>query len=131
MSIPHPALAVVVALLTGCASQSNWQPHIDLGNDRHRYTLQTDLQQCKELALQASNTGNLTERGKDAAIGGGTLAAGGCAIGSVFGSCGAGAAVGATVGGLGGLVFGSYEDEKRFKAAYKQCLWNRGHSVIQ
>lgn len=118
-----------VTMLAGCVNQSTWTPTVDTYGDSRAQYLSQDMQQCRELATQVSGS-STTEAVKGGAIGGLIGAAAGAAIGAAFHSPGVGAAVGGAAGGLGtGTVMGVRSNEK-FKAAYEQCMRNRGHQVL-
>jgi hypothetical protein len=118
------------ALLSGCASQTGWAPTVDTYNDPKAFRLNQDMQECQQLAAQASGG-----TAKEAAIGGGVGAvagaAGGAMLGAIAGNAGTGAALGAVVGGLGGAGQQGLESDKRSKSAYNNCLSGRGHRVIR
>jgi outer membrane murein-binding lipoprotein Lpp len=118
------------ALLSGCASQTGWTPTVDTYNDPRASRLNQDMQECQQLAAQASGG-----TAKEAAIGGGVGAvagaAGGAMLGAIAGNAGTGAALGAVVGGLGGAGQQGLESDKRYKSAYNNCLSGRGHRVIR
>jgi len=116
-------------LLSACATQTGWTPQVDTYNDRNAYRLNQDMSECAQLAQQTSGS-----VAKDAAIGAGVGglvgAAGGAAIGAVTGDPGKGAAIGAAAGGIGAGAHQGYQANERYKNAYKSCLRQRGHNVI-
>src|SRR5579875_2623927 len=114
-------LAAVVVAFAGCATMGGYRPTVDPYNDPHASRIPRDESECRELALQASGgTANRSLLG----------AAGGAAIGAAEGSPGTGAAVGAAAGGLGGGAYEGLSAEERFKAAFRNCMRERGHKVI-
>jgi uncharacterized protein YcfJ len=122
-------LAAVVVAFAGCATMGGYRPTVDPYNDPHASRIPRDESECRELALQASGgTANRSLLG--AAVGGLLGAAGGAAIGAAEGSPGTGAAVGAAAGGLGGGAYEGLSAEERFKAAFRNCMRERGHKVI-
>jgi hypothetical protein len=114
--------------LSGCASQSNWQPTVDVANDKHAASLQTDLYQCKQLADQASESSETV--GEDTAVGAVGGAAGGALLGAITGGPATGAAIGAVVGTGAGLGGGTMSANAKYKSAYINCMKQRGHPVI-
>jgi uncharacterized protein YcfJ len=118
-------LAAVVVVLAACATMGGYRPTVD----PHASRIPRDESKCRELALQASGgTANRSVLG--AAVGGLLGAAGGAAIGAAEGSPGTGAAVGAAAGGLGGGAYEGLSAEERFRAAFRNCMRERGHKVI-
>lgn len=116
-------------LLAACAAQTGWTPQVDTYNDRNAYRLNQDMSECAQLADQS--TGGVA---KDTAIGAGVGglvgAAGGAAVGAVVGDPGKGAAIGAAAGGIGAGAHQGYQANERYKNAYRSCLRQRGHNVI-
>ncbi|MEN9681269.1 MAG: hypothetical protein RLZZ627_1162 [Pseudomonadota bacterium] len=119
---------LLVALFSGCASYSNWQPVADPANDRNAANLGVDTEQCRQLASQAGAVG--TETAKGVAAGGLLGAAAGAAIGAVAGNPGAGAAIGAAAGGIGGGATTGISADDQYKRAYINCMRGRGHNII-
>ena len=115
-------------LLSACAPQTGWRPQVDTYNDRNAYRLEQDMNECAQLADQSTGVA------KDAAIGTGVGAlvgaAGGAAVGAIAGNAGTGAAIGAAAGGIGGGAHQGYQANERYKNAYKSCLRQRGHNVL-
>jgi outer membrane lipoprotein SlyB len=128
LSIKH-FLLFTIFTITACATQTGWAPTIDTASDPNINRINQDMAECKELALQASG-GTLQESAKGAGVGGLIGGAGGAAIGAITGSPGTGAAIGAAAGGIGGAAQQGLESETRFKNAYRNCLRQRGHQVI-
>jgi len=112
-----------------CAAQSGWTPTVDtFGSDRAQY-LARDQVECRELARQAAgSTGGSAVRG--AVTGGAVGAAGGAAVGAIMGNAGRGAALGAAVGGIGRGAQQAGASDAQFQQAFRNCLRNRGHNVI-
>lgn len=121
--------AIAGCLLSGCASQTGWTPTVDTYNDRNAYRLNQDMEECRQLASQASG-GTAKETAIGAGVGGLIGAAGGAAIGAIAGSPGTGAAIGAAAGGLGGAAKQGIGAEDKYKNAYNSCLRQRGHNVV-
>ncbi len=114
---------------SGCATQGGYQPTVDPYGDPRSDRIGQDLYECRSLALQASGgTAQNTARGT--IIGGMIGAAAGAAIGAATGNPGTGAAIGAAAGGFGGGAREGFSSEDRFKYAYRNCMRNRGHNVI-
>ena len=120
-------LLVLSALATGCASISGWRPIVDTRMDKHPETVNRDTAECKALADQASDI--TKEIGMGAAVGAVTGAAGGAAVGAVAGSAATGAAGGAILAIPAGLWKG-YEANEDFKRAFKTCMRQRGHTLV-
>lgn len=124
------SLGLAFALaLSGCATQTGWAPTVDPYNDPNANRISADMVECKQLALQASG-GTSTEALKGGAVGGLIGAAAGAAIGAAVGSPGTGAAIGAATGGVGGAASKGYGSEENYQIAFRQCMRNRGHNVI-
>ncbi len=128
----HSLKTTVIAtlLMTGCASQTGWTPTVDTYNDRNAYRLNQDMEECRQLASQASGG-----TAKETAVGAGTGAllgaAGGAIVGAFAGNAGRGAAIGAAAGGFGGAAKQGFTAEERYKNAYNNCMSNRGHNVVR
>jgi outer membrane lipoprotein SlyB len=126
---PCATLIIVALAALGCVSQGTWTPTVDTyGSSRAQY-LSSDLSECRALARSSSGD-TAGETAKGAAIGGLIGAAAGAAIGAAAGSPGTGAAVGAAAGGFGGGAIAGGQSQKNFKQAYRNCMRNRGHKVI-
>lgn len=121
---------ISIILLTGCASQSNWQPTVDPYNDKYASYVDRDMVECRELAQHAAGGDAVKETGKGALIGGAIGAAAGAVIGAAVGAPGTGAVVGAAVGGVGGASKQGFWAEGQYKRAYANCMRNRGHNVL-
>ena len=120
-------ILVLSALATGCASMSGWRPILDPRMDQHPETAQRDMAECKTLADQASDI--TKEVGMGAAVGAVTGAAGGAAVGALAGSAATGAAGGAILAIPAGLWEG-YQANEDFKRAFKTCMRQRGHTLV-
>lgn len=116
-------------LVSGCASQTGWSPTVDGYNDPNAYRMNEDMQQCQQLATQASG-GSIKETATGAAVGGLIGAAGGAALGAIIGDPGKGAAIGAAAGGIGGAAKQGLQSDEQYKNAYRSCMRQRGHTVI-
>lgn len=121
------AMLAISTLASGCASMSGWHPTIDPRMDSHPETAQRDMVECKALADQASDITKEVAMG--AGVGAVTGAAGGAAIGAVAGSAATGAAGGAILAIPAGLWKG-YEANENFKRAFKTCMRQRGHTLV-
>jgi len=118
---------VLSALATGCASMSGWRPVVDPRMDQHPETAQRDMLECKALADQASDITKEVAMG--AGVGAVTGAATGAAVGAIAGSAATGAAGGAILAVPAGLWKG-YEANEDFKRAFKNCMRQRGHTLV-
>lgn len=116
-------------LISACATQTRWTPTVDTYNDPNAYRLNQDMYECDQLARQASG-GTAKETAVGAGVGGALGAAAGAVAGAFAGDPGKGAAIGAAAGGLGGAAKQGFEAEEAFKSAYRNCLRNRGHRVV-
>jgi uncharacterized protein YcfJ len=119
----------IALLFVGCASRGGYRPVVDTHDSPVAQNLTRDEAECRELAEQASR-GTEKEAAKGALTGGAIGAATGAVIGAAAGSPGTGAAIGAAAGGAGGGLLKGLGAEKRFKEAFKQCMRNRGHKVL-
>jgi len=120
------AIGLSAVVLTGCTATS--QPIVDTkGVDANQYA--KDNSDCQNYADQANVAG-------DAAIGAVGGAAGGAALGAITGailpgaSAGTGAALGAATGGVLGLGGGAYSGVEQKREIYRNCMRNRGYSVL-
>ena len=123
-----PALVCALAL-AGCVNQNTWTPAVDPYNDPNAARLGVDEAQCRQIAQKASG-GAMQSTGKGTIIGGLLGAAAGAAIGAAAGDPGMGAAVGAAAGGFGGGAYGSAKSGQSFEQVFKNCLRERGHTVL-
>lgn len=123
------SIPLLTLLIAGCASQTQWTPTVDPYNDPNAGRINFDMQQCKQLAEQASG-GTAKETAMGAGVGALIGAAGGAAIGAAVGSPGAGAALGAAAGGIGGGAKQGLDAEQQYKRAFTSCMRQRGHKVI-
>ncbi len=115
--------------LSACASQSNWTPTVDPYGNQNAYRLNQDLDECRQLARQASG-GTAKESTTGAAVGGLIGAAAGAALGAISGNPGRGAAYGAITGTMGGGVRQGLSAEDNYKRAYNNCIRHRGHFTV-
>lgn len=115
-------------LLSACASQTGWTPTVDPYNDPNAYRINQDMAECERIASQSTST--VTDTAKGAAVGGLIGAAGGAAIGAITGDPGRGAAIGAAAGGIGGAAHQGYSSNDQYKNAYRSCMRQRGHNVV-
>lgn len=122
------ALITGSLLLTACASQTGWTPTVDPYNDRNAYRIDQDMSECEQIASQSTSAVKDTATG--AAVGGLIGAAGGAAIGAMTGDAGKGAAIGAAAGGIGGGSYKGIQSNDQYKNAYRSCMRQRGHNVI-
>jgi hypothetical protein len=120
------ALGLAAMGLAGCTATN--QPIVDTkGVDPNRYA--QDQSECQQYADQANVAG-------DAAVGAVGGAAGGAALGAITGalvpgvSAGGGAALGAASGGLLGLGGGAYSGVEQRREIFRNCMKNRGYSVL-
>ncbi|MBT9097169.1 hypothetical protein KFZ76_05520 [Methylovulum psychrotolerans] len=120
-------IVVLSALATGCASMSGWKPVVDPRMDRHAETVGRDMGECKALAEQASDI--TKEIALGAGVGAVTGTAVGAAAGAVAGSAATGAAGGAILAIPAGLWEG-YQANETFKRAFKNCMRQRGHTIV-
>ncbi|CAI2718499.1 glycine zipper domain-containing protein [Nitrospina watsonii] len=115
-------------IFSGCASYGNYQPVIDPKADASPQTLQVDLKECRELAAQAAET--VQEAGKGSVVGGAIGAFFGGLFGFITGNPVRGASTGAVIGGGVGGVKGGLSAEEKYKRVYRNCMRNRGHTVL-
>lgn len=121
-------LLLVVLIFSGCASHSGYRPTVDPYGDPRANRIGQDLYECETLAHRASRVEE--ESVKGAIVGGGIGMIGGAILGGLSGHPVQGAMVGATVGGLAGGVSQGANADQRFIHAYRNCMANRGHNVI-
>lgn len=126
----RPVLAALagVAILGGCAPTTDWQPSVDTyGNSRAQY-LSRDLDECRAIAESSiSDAGEQTAMG--ATFGGVAGAVGGMVLGAMLGNPGRGTAIGAAGGAIAGGGVANATSQEAFKAAYNNCMVERGHNV--
>ena len=120
------SLGIAAVALAGCTATS--QPMVDTkGVDPSQYSM--DDRECQNYASNANVAG-------DAAVGALGGAAGGAALGAITGalvpgvSAGGGAALGAATGGVLGLGGGAYSGVEQKREIYRNCMKNRGYSVL-
>lgn len=138
------ALAVPVAaamLLTACATVPSGPSVMVLpGQGKGFDQFQSDDFGCRQWAAQQTGTtpSDVSTRNTvtGAAVGALLGAAAGAAIGAAGGRAGTGAAVGAGVGLLGGTAVGAGSAapaatsmQRRYDAAYMQCMYAKGHQI--
>ena len=125
------ALLVTVGM-TGCAEYGGYRPTVDTYNDPNAQNLSRDEADCRELAKQASG-GSAAQAATGGLVGGLIGAAAGAAIGAGAGggNAGKGAAIGAASGGLGGGAYKGISADEDYKSAFRTCMRNRGHNVIE
>ena len=117
---------IAAVALAGCTATS--QPIVDTkGVDQSQFA--QDKYECEQYADNANVAG-------DAAVGALGGAAGGAALGAITGalvpgvSAGGGAALGAATGGVVGLGAGAYSGVEQKREIYRNCMRNRGYSVL-
>jgi len=120
---------IACLFMLSCASQTGWSPTVDPYGDPNAYRLNQDLNECQQLAAQASG-GTAKETAIGAGVGGLIGAASGAALGAISGDAGRGAAIGATIGGIGGGAKQGFQAEGGYKNAYTNCMKHRGHYVV-
>jgi hypothetical protein len=129
MFVRRLAFLLLVALIfSGCASRGGYRPTVDPYGDPRADRIGQDMYECESLAHQASRVGE--ESVKGAVVGGGIGMVGGLLLGAVTGRPVKGAMIGATAGGLTGGVSQGMNADQRFVHAYRNCMVNRGHNVI-
>jgi len=121
-------LLLVALVFSGCATHGGYRPTVDPYGDPRADRIGQDLYECDGLAYQASRLEESTARG--AIVGGGIGMIGGAILGSLSGRPVEGAMIGATAGGLTGGVGEGMNADQRFIHAYRNCMRNRGHNVI-
>ena len=121
-------LSLVVFVFYGCASQGGYRPTVDPYGDPRADRISQDLYECDGLAYHASRVEEESARG--AIVGGGIGMVWGALVGGLHGRPVQGAMMGATVGGLAGGVSQGANADQRFVHAYRNCMVNRGHNVI-
>lgn len=126
--IGFSAIVTGALLLSACAAQRGWTPTVDTYNDPNAYRLNQDMEECRALASNA--TSGVKDTATGAAVGGLIGAAGGAAMGAITGNAGKGAAIGAAAGGIGGAGYQGLQSDDRYKNAYRSCLRQRGHTVL-
>jgi outer membrane lipoprotein SlyB len=120
-------IVVLSTLLHGCASMSNYTPIVDTFGDSRVQYISADMQECKQLAQQASVAKDALSYGLAGGVAGG---AGGAALGAVIGNPAVGAAAGAAGAGIIGGTYGAFQADERYKRIYRQCMRNRQHHVV-
>lgn len=114
--------AVAVATLVGCAG-ADVRPIVDMkGVNESAY--ENDLQECQAYAKQESGMGSTAAKGAAAgAVVGGLL-------GLVTGGNGSGIAQAAGAGAVIGTAGGAYSGNQSQEAVVKRCLSGRGYKVL-
>ncbi|MFO1152323.1 MAG: glycine zipper family protein [Rhodospirillales bacterium] len=117
-----PTPLVLALLAAGCTSD----PIVDMaGVNQVKYD--NDLAACREYADQVNvATGTAGGAVAGAAVG----AALGAVVGAITGSPGTGAAIGAATGGTTGGVSGASSGGSRRDRVVRNCLRERGYSVL-
>lgn len=125
------SILIIIATVnfSGCAQYGGYRPTVDTYTDPNAYNLNQDTAACRQLAEQASG-GGVTSTLVDAGVGALIGAAGGAVVGAFTGNPGAGAGIGAAAGGFGGGAYGGLDSNEKFKSAYRNCMRNRGHNVV-
>jgi uncharacterized protein YcfJ len=121
-------LSLVALIFSGCAVHGGYRPTVDPYGDPRADRTGQDLYECDGLAYQASRVEE--ESVKGAIVGGGIGMLGGALFGGLSGHPVEGAMVGATAGGFAGGVSQGVNADQRFINAYRNCMRNRGHNVI-
>lgn len=119
---------VLLAGLSACAQQENWQPTVDVANDPNASKLDADMYACRQLAIKAADQTNTVA--EDTGIGMVGGAAGGALLGAIAGGPATGAALGAVVGTGAGLGTGASNSDRTYKRVFSTCLAKRGHPVL-
>lgn len=122
------AIVFAVAAISGCAQTSGYRPVVDPYADARAPYLQQDAVQCEQIAKENASVGKdtLVQGGTGALIGGAT----GAAMGAIFGNPAVGAAAGGAIGGIGGAAKGGFQADETYKRIFRNCMRNRGHSVL-
>lgn len=110
-------------------AQRNWTPVIDTYGSSRAQFVSRDMEDCRVLAERAG--GDSVGQGTRGVVRGGLVgAAGGAAIGGALGNAGRGAAVGAAAGGISQGVGRASQSNEQFRQAYRSCMQQRGHRVL-
>jgi outer membrane lipoprotein SlyB len=112
----------------GCATYGGYRPVVDTMGDPNAVNVSRDEADCREFARQASRTA--TQAATGGVVGGLLGAASGAAIGAATGNAGKGAAIGGAAGGLAGGAYKGIEADQDYQSAFRTCMRNRGHNVI-
>lgn len=120
---------MVIVLVSGCVSHGGYTPTVDPYGDERADRIDQDLYECQYLAREAYRY-HSDETAHGILMGGALGAIVGGFFGAVAGDPGTGMALGATAGAIGGGVQGEMNAEQRYVWAYRNCMWNRGHNVI-
>lgn len=120
---------MVMVLVSGCASYGHYTPTLDPYGDERADRIDQDLYECRYLAREA-NRYHSDKTAHGILMGGALGAVVGGLFGAVTGHAGTGMVLGATAGAVGGGVQGEMNAEQRYIGAYRNCMRNRGHNVI-
>jgi uncharacterized protein YcfJ len=135
------AIALALLMLAGCATAPAGPTVMAMpGPDKSFEQFQGDDAVCRQWAVQQAGGQPETAAAQNTMAGAGIgtlIGAGlGAAIGAAAGNPGAGAAIGAGGGLLGGTVVGAssgqsvgFARQRRFDAAYEQCMYAKGNDV--
>ncbi len=130
MKLLAQSIIVSSLLLGACAQQTGYTPTVDTYNDPNAHNVNQDLQQCQALAERAAGN-TMQEAAIGGAVGGAVGAATGAASGAIYGDrAGTGALGGAAIGALGGAAIQGYRSDDKYKQAYRNCMRNRGHKIV-
>ena len=132
--------ALVVLLASGCVTVPSGPSVIVMpGSGKSFEQFQYDDAACRQWAQQQSGDAATSANQSTAAgaVIGTVIGAGlGAAIGAAAGNPGAGAAIGAGGGLLGGTAVGANAGaysaatvQRRYDAAYQQCMYSKGHQI--
>lgn len=122
-------VAALAQVAPAFAQRGGWTPVVDTYGSSRAQFLSRDLEECRILAERAG--GDAVGQGARGAVRGGLVgAAGGAAIGAALGNAGRGAAVGAAAGGVSQAVGRSGQSNANFQQAYRSCMQQRGHRVL-
>lgn len=119
-----------IIISTGCTSMTGYQPTVDAYNDKNKAYIESDTQECKALADQASG-GVFKQSGIGMGLGALAGAAAGAVAGAMAGDPATGAMIGGASGGLGGAGWQGYESDIKYKRAFDECMYGRGHRVLR
>jgi len=132
-----PVLVLLLAALGGCAVMPSGPSAMALPGSRQSFEqFRSDDEACRQFALQQIG-GQTAQRAADDAVAASALT--GAAVGALAGAA-IGGSQGAGVGAGTGLVVGSavgsgsaasagWDAQRRYDAAYLQCMYAHGHKV--
>lgn len=118
---------LLVLLLSGCATTTNYKPIVDHFADQRVDFLIQDYSECEQIAKQVSVSKEVLSYGLTGALIGG---AGGASYGAILGNPAIGAALGSIGSSLAAATYGGWSADERYKRVYRSCLRNRGHKVL-